>query len=292
MADTYITDLPTATQLTDTDALLVNQSGIARMLTGALLRSFVDRNVINISIVTVDATEPAGVREYDPENGTLVLNIPRGAGIDSISNPTVSDLNKTYTITWEIPYGESTPITKQFTVKDGDPIVSVTEVDVTHASGHLDVYQINFQERTAIQFSVRNGTDGNGAPGYDPPKMDSGTTGVVGTAVAYARQDHVHPSDTSRQAAKLSFSNENDPNWGAVAWNDDPEELFEDFPKRGTISCTGVTASMYPMVSFDAADATSGILAPNAKCGSGVVYIYAAETPASAVKVNSVVVLP
>jgi hypothetical protein len=39
------------------------------------------------------------------------------------------------------------------------------------------------------------GADGAGAPGTAPPLMDG--TAAVGTSLLFARQDHVHPSDTS-----------------------------------------------------------------------------------------------
>jgi hypothetical protein len=42
------------------------------------------------------------------------------------------------------------------------------------------------------------GADGAGAPGTAPPIMDS--TATVGTSLLFARQDHIHPSDTSRAA--------------------------------------------------------------------------------------------
>ena len=43
------------------------------------------------------------------------------------------------------------------------------------------------------------GADGAGAPGTAPPIMDSAAT--VGTSLLFSRQDHIHPSDTSRLAA-------------------------------------------------------------------------------------------
>lgn len=41
------------------------------------------------------------------------------------------------------------------------------------------------------------GADGAGAPGTAPPIMDSVAT--VGTSLLFSRQDHIHPSDTSRE---------------------------------------------------------------------------------------------
>ena len=161
MADQYITDLPTATQLTDTDALLVNQSGIARMLTGELLRSFVDRNVMNISIVTVESTDPAGVRSFDPDTGTLVLNIPKGVGIDTIDPvpPTTTGpaaLKRTYRVTLES--GEHYDVV----FYDGRGIQSIAKTAGDTSSGSVDTYTIYYNDNTTSQFYVYNGRDGAG----------------------------------------------------------------------------------------------------------------------------------
>lgn len=72
------------------------------------------------------------------------------------------------------------------------------------------------------------------------------------------------------------------------AWVTDPEGVSSDFPLRAPVAVTGVTAAMFPEVVFSIADAMSGNFAPIAKCGDGVVYIYAAETPESIITVQSV----
>lgn len=56
------------------------------------------------------------------------------------------------------------------------------------ASGSTTVYTCAYQ-----------GNDGTGAPGTSTPLMDG--TAAVGTATAFAREDHKHPSDTSRASA-------------------------------------------------------------------------------------------
>lgn len=188
MADQYITDLPTATQLTDTDALLVNQSGIARMLTGELLRSFVDRNVMNISVVTVESTEPAGVRSFDPDTGTLVLNIPRGASISSFELVGTSGNAKTYRLTLE------TGDYFDYVLYDGNGIASIAQTggSSSHPAGTVDTYTITFTNGTTTTFQVRNGEDGDGAPGSATPLAAAGEA-RVGTSTSFARQDHRHP---------------------------------------------------------------------------------------------------
>lgn len=79
----------------------------------------------------------------------------------------------------------------------GVSITTVTKSSGTGAPGTTDVYNVNLSNSTvAGQFNVYNGEDGQGAPGSATPLMDG--TAAVGTANAYSREDHVHPSDTSR----------------------------------------------------------------------------------------------
>jgi hypothetical protein len=147
------------------------------------------------------------------------------------------------------------------------------------------VITYNTGNTTTLYSAAYQGQDGEGAPGTAAPKMDG--TAAVGISMKYSREDHVHPTDISRQTKKLSFENK-----AVTSWADDPENLFPDFPMRGTIACAGVSSTMFPVVVFDAADAISGDFAPNSKCGSGAVYVYAVSEPDSQVTVKSVVVFP
>ena len=284
MADSAIGSLPAVQIMQIADLLVLEQNGEAKKLSGELLASFIDRQIASVTVVERAATADY-TASYNQNTGALTLGIPRGVGIASISDPTVSGLNKTYTITWEKPYSASAATTKQFTVKDGNAITSIQAIDAPHNHGGMDHYRINFSEGSPFDFYLYNGNDGYGTPGTDTPLMDG--TATVGTANMYAREDHVHPSDTSRQAVRMSFTGKS-----VSTWEDDPEELYEDFPKRGTISCTGVRDTMYPMLTFDYEDASSGNFAPLCKTGNGVVYIYASGTPDHTVLVPSIVVLP
>lgn len=76
-----------------------------------------------------------------------------------------------------------------------------------------------------------------------------------------------------------------------ASWETDPEGTSSDFPLRAAVPVTGVIAAMFPEVVFSVADAMSGNFAPVAKCGAGVVYIYAAETPESIITVQSVLAI-
>lgn len=214
MADAYITDLPAASQLTDTDALLVNQSGVARMLSGEILRSFIDRNVMNISVVTVESTDPAGVRSFDPDTGTLVLNIPRGASISSFELVGTSGNAKTYRLTLE------TGDYFDYVLYDGNGIDSITQTggSSSHPAGTVDTYTITFTNGTTATFQVRNGADGedgDGSIGSDIPLPAAGE-GRAGTVHQYASIKHVHPVTEKKYDITIPESS-----WYQVtAWRD------------------------------------------------------------------------
>lgn len=79
----------------------------------------------------------------------------------------------------------------------GVSITSVTKKSGTGAAGTTDVYNVNLSNNTvAGTFDVYNGSDGQGSPGSATPLMDG--TASAGTATAYSREDHRHPTDTSR----------------------------------------------------------------------------------------------
>lgn len=79
----------------------------------------------------------------------------------------------------------------------GYSISSVTKKSGTGAPGTTDVYNVNLSSGSvAGTFNVYNGSDGAGSPGGQAPLMDG--TASAGSANAYSREDHVHPTDTSR----------------------------------------------------------------------------------------------
>ena len=88
-----------------------------------------------------------------------------------------------------------------FTVTNGDDgayVASIEKISGTGAGGTYDTYRVNLSNgQSAGTFQVYNGNDGQGSPGSALPLMDAATASV-GTASAYAREDHVHPRDTSR----------------------------------------------------------------------------------------------
>lgn len=196
MADSTIGSLPAIEIMQNVDLFVLEQNGTAKKLSGQQLSSYIDRQIISVTVVERAATETY-TATYNRNTGELIIGIPRGVGISNISNPVVSGLNKTYTIIFDKPASASVATTKNFTVKDGNGIVSIEAIDDAHVHGGMDHYRINFDEGSPFDFYVYNGQDGYGTPGTAVPLMDG--TAAVGTANMYSRQDHVHPTDTTRQ---------------------------------------------------------------------------------------------
>ena len=79
----------------------------------------------------------------------------------------------------------------------GASMTGITKVGGTGAGGTVDTYRVDLSNgQSGGTFDVYNGNDGTGAAGSATPLMDG--TAAVGTAIAYSREDHVHPSDTSK----------------------------------------------------------------------------------------------
>lgn len=70
------------------------------------------------------------------------------------------------------------------------------------------------------------------------------------------------------------------------SWTEDT--TYEDYPYKADVACDGVTAEHKPDVTFDVAEAISGVYAPVAVTGSGVVSIYASEIPESAIVIPTI----
>ena len=95
----------------------------------------------------------------------------------------------------------------------------------------------------------------------------------------FAAASHSH----SGYAQALIFQNVS---VAASAWRSD--STYAAYPYAATLTLTGVTASHVPEVTFEAAEAASGIYAPVALSGSGTVKIYAASKPAAAITLQSI----
>ena len=181
--------------------------------------------------------------------------------------------------------------------------LSTTNSDVTALAARVTTAEGNITSQgtrlTTAEGNITSLTTSvNALPGTASPKMDG--TAAVGTATKYARQDHVHPVDTSRAAASaLTTTNTNVTNLTTTVTNltttvngKEPKKLIftskaasswtnngsTEFPKRCAIACSGVTAAMTALVCFSAAQAESGDYSPYAETYAGGVYIYSTKT--------------
>ena len=109
-------------------------------------------------------------------------------------------VNASGDISWTNNGGLPNPTTQNIKGPQGVSITTVTKASGSGAPGTTDTYNVNLSSGSvAGQFNVYNGADGQGSPGSQTPLMDG--TASAGSATAYSREDHVHPSDTSKASA-------------------------------------------------------------------------------------------
>lgn len=132
------------------------------------------------------------------------------------------------------------------------------------------------------------GIDGEGSPSSATPQMDAGN-GFAGVGTAFSRDDHIHPTDTTRAAVsdlatlepkKLMFTNVTVPTSAFAV-----DSTYADYGYKATVPLTGVTSSMIPEVVFGINDASSGIYASACESYNGGVYLYASEVPSASVTI-------
>jgi len=291
MAEAPIRDLVAASAMTDDDALVIEQSGEAKKLLGRVLAQFIDRNVVDIQ-VTMGAATADVVYTYTPSTGVLQVAIPRGAGIADVEKTDSTGLLDTYTMTMDKLFGEAAAQQFPFYVKNGDYITDIVPINAPHAAGQMDIYEIQFAERNAIRMQVYNGQDGQGAPGSQEPLMDAGTTGTVGSAAAYSREDHRHPSDTSRQPVVKKFNSTDTPalSIAASSWVSNSTYSDAGFGYRAAVPLSGVTEDMFAEVVFAPAQALSGNYCPVCQTYAGGVYVFSAVN--TAITIPAILVTP
>lgn len=314
MADSTIGSLPAASEITSQDLFVLEQNGEAKKLLGSILENYLNRNILNVSVTSVAATENPTV-SFDAATGTLNLGIPRGVGIAGVQKTGTLGLIDTYTATLDKLPSQQAAATFTFVVTNAKSINRVVAESATHTPGAMDTYTIEFNDGTTSsfevyngangthgvsitsirkksgtgagsstdvyevvlstgavcgEFSVYNGADGQGAPGSALPLMNG--TAAVGTSEGYSREDHVHPTDTSRQAANLYFTNV-----PANSWATHSDSMFADYDYRCAVTLSGVTDVMFADVILAPSEALSGKYAPVCVTYNGGVYIYSTD---------------
>lgn len=155
---------------------------------------------------------------------------------------------------------------------NGVSISSISKTSGTGAGGTSDTYSVNLTNGgVGGTFTVYNGADGEGAPGSATPLMDG--TAATGSATAYSREDHVHPTDTSRQAANLYFKS-NATECTISTWTLQGTPTYSDFPYRADIYIAGLTSDMYAIVTFGVTHVLSGNYCPVCRTHENGIYIY------------------
>lgn len=119
MPDAPIGDLDRVSLIQDQDLFVLEQNGVAKSLLGSLLKQYIDRNLLSISIQELDISQGAQVISFNASTGALVIGIPRAPGISDIQKINTEGIVDTYQITFEAPHGGTArePIT--FEVRNG-----------------------------------------------------------------------------------------------------------------------------------------------------------------------------
>lgn len=185
MADKAIQNLDPATSLQGDELFVVQQSAMAKKVTFQVITNMLANLFQGIGIIkdiqedeskiSADGLEHTFVItmntvSYDVETGTTtVIEIPTtfefvvkdGAGISTITGPTVSGRDKTYTINFDKTGKASVP----FTVRDGNYVdtISETETPAQSSDGLTHTYTVHFIDSDATtghedqSFTLRDG---------------------------------------------------------------------------------------------------------------------------------------
>ena len=93
--DAAIGELPQAEYIDDSDRIPMEQGGVAKYVLGAMLKAFIDRNILDIRALTLPAGSDV-TASYNAETGVLTLGIPRSLGaansVDGVAADTSGDV--------------------------------------------------------------------------------------------------------------------------------------------------------------------------------------------------------
>lgn len=149
-----------------------------------------------------------------------------------------------------------------------------TKVDAVTGKG-LSTNDFTDAEKTKLEGIAAGATANTAATAT--PQMDG--TAAVGSSVKYAREDHVHPTDTTKQDKNIYQQNV-----AASSWAQQATPTYTGYSYRCAIPITGVTSSMFAMVVFDPTQVASGNYAPVCDTYDGGVFVYS--------KVNTSITIP
>ena len=260
---------PTANPTVDFDAATGTlEIGLPRGLGIANIQKTSTTGLIDTYTITLDKLPSQQVATSFTFVVTNAKSINRVVAVSAEHTPGTLD-------TYNIEYNDGTTAPLEIyngaNGTHGVSISSIRKKSGTGAGGSTDVYEVVLSNGdVGGEFSVYNGSDGQGAPGSALPLMNG--TAAVGTSEGYSREDHVHPTDTTRQAANLYFFSV-----PANSWTAHSDTLFADYDYRCALALAGVTSTMYADVILAPSEALSGNYAPACQTYNGGVYIYSTD---------------
>lgn len=152
-----ISELPLAEEVRDVDLVVIEQDGTAKKLEGVSLTRFIDRNIVNMSVVDLEYGVPP-TAEYDKVTGKLKLGIPKGNSIVSISlnkdNQVVYQWADGSTIALETVKGDTGKSAYQYAVEQG---YEGSEIDF--ATLQLNLYEASLNEDERVKAEAKRKED-------------------------------------------------------------------------------------------------------------------------------------
>ena len=178
--DAAIGELPQAEYIDDSDRIPMEQGGVAKYVLGAMLKAFIDRNILGVRALTLPVGSDV-TASYNAETGVLTLGIPRSLGaansVDGVAADTSGD----------VPLG----------AVSYDRGQSLTDAQKTRVLANLGLSFINLLGGTIALdgFTVKRG-------GVDFIDVPSGTIDLDGLTVMRG-SDQVYPFQSGDSYCKL-----------------------------------------------------------------------------------------
>lgn len=147
------------------------------------------------------------------------------------------------------------PVMKRLTV-DGVNYDTVGEASVTQVQTSGTKIATVTIDGTATDLYAPEGGGSGPEPSSTTPAMDG--TAAVGTATTYARADHVHPTDTSRQATLVSGTNIKTVNGNSLLGSGDITTPTYTLPTASTSTLGGVKVDGSTITITDGVISSSG----------------------------------
>lgn len=204
--------------------------------------------------------------KVDNTDEVTSVKVDTGTGLTS-STPTAQTGAVSTTI--GIASGYKLPTTTEWGNKL-DKVTTTTTLDqvyVKNTSGGQEMLGISKVSSNGDTLVKRNTNGQLSVPTTPSANGDATSKLYVDTQVGYKQSTILQGTATIATTA-----------WTTITASD-------GYVKRASITATGATSSMMPSVAFSSTDALSGNFSPICESGSGVIYIYAKETPSASIDV-------